>query len=125
MSPENGSLTPYFEEMSPENNGLSPENGSLTPYFEEMSPENNGLSPEQNSDLSTKLNTSGDNGDTGDIFKKLEEEGDDKINSILGGTANQNVDHMIIYKEPFYYCKHHPKVQNIHKRGDRAPYPMF
>jgi hypothetical protein len=43
------------------------------------------------------------------------EEGDDKINSILGGTANQNVDHLIIYKEPFYYCIQHPHVQNIHR----------
>lgn len=90
---------------------MSPETGSLTPYFEEMSPDNNGLSPEQNSNLDTKLNTSGD---TGDIFKKLEERGDDKINNILGGTTNQNVDHLIIYKKPFYYCKQHPNVQNIH-----------
>jgi hypothetical protein len=37
-------------------------------------------------------------GDTGDIFNKLVGEGDDKINSILGGTANQNVDHIIIYR---------------------------
>jgi hypothetical protein len=52
---------------------------------------------------------------TGDIFKELGEEGEDKINNILVGTANQKVDCIIDYKEPFYYCKQHPKVQNIHR----------
>jgi hypothetical protein len=91
---------------------MSPEKGGLYPYFEEMSPGNNGLSPEQESDLSTELNTSGD---TGDIFRKPEEGGDDKTNRFLGRNTNQNMDHLIAYREPFYYCKHHPKVQNIHR----------
>ncbi len=37
---------------------MFPENESLAPYLEEMTPENNGLSPEENSDSSTKPNIS-------------------------------------------------------------------
>ncbi len=52
------------------------ENNSDDSGKHKMTPENNGLSPEQNSDLSTKMNTSGDNGDNGDIlmyFRKTQD----------------------------------------------------
>jgi hypothetical protein len=94
---------------------MSPEKESLTPYLEEMSPEKDMMSPDNQDGTSTESVKSGDNGDIGDISNILVEECDDKINGILGGTTNQNVDHLIIYKEPFYYCKYHPKVQNIHR----------
>ncbi len=82
-----------------------------------MSPENSNLFPEQNSNSSTKANTSGNTGDTGDIFRKLEEEGEDKIKDSSGVYTNSNTDHLIAYKEPFYYCKeHHTSKTYIEKR---------
>jgi hypothetical protein len=92
---------------------MTPKNGSLTPYFEEMSPKNNGLSPEQNSDLSIKPDTSGDSGQTGDISDTLKVEEDRPI--VVKETESSRTGQMVGFREPFYYCKHHPNVQNIHR----------
>ncbi len=56
---------------------MSPENESLTPYLEKISPENNSSTPEQNFNLSTKANTSRDTGYNGE-FSTYPGEEDDK-----------------------------------------------
>jgi hypothetical protein len=93
---------------------MSPENEGLTPYLIEMSPGNSGLSPGENSDLSTKQDASGDNGDTGDISCISIEE-DDKTKDDVKETEGLEPDQMIGFREPFWYCKQHPHVQNIHR----------
>ena len=76
---------------------ITPENESLSPYLEEMSPEKVGLSPVDMEDLSTKYNSSGDTGHSGDI-----------------STIPVEKDKRIGFKETLYYCKQHTNVQNIH-----------
>ncbi len=91
---------------------MSPETDSLSPYLEEMSPENCGLSPEENSNLSINPDTSGDNGYTGDISDILKVEEDKPV--VVKETECSDFDQTIGFREPLYYCKQHPNVQNIH-----------
>lgn len=73
-----------------------PHDEKLSPYLDEMSPEHDRLSPDNNKDLSTKSANSGVIGDNGDI------------------SPISIQDKRIGFKEPLYYCKQHPNVQNIH-----------
>jgi hypothetical protein len=45
---------------------MYPENESLTPYLDSLSPVLGKMSPDKNQDLGTKTIVSGDSGDTGD-----------------------------------------------------------
>jgi hypothetical protein len=99
MTPENESLTPYLEKMSPGNANLSPEKDRMSPDIQD--------------DMSIKSNSSGDNGDTGDISCISIEESDETID--VTGTPRSDIDRMIGFREPFWYCKQHPNVQNIHR----------
>ncbi|HXT84308.1 MAG TPA: hypothetical protein VN704_08260 [Verrucomicrobiae bacterium] len=56
--------------------------------------------------MSTKSHNSRDGGDSGDKSSILEDM--DNVNS--KETPNEN--NLIGFKEPFYYCVEHPKVQN-------------
>lgn len=93
---------------------MSPENESLTPYLEEMSPEKDRMSPGNQDYATSKSNSSGDNGDNGDISHISKEEGD-KTKDDVRETAGSEIDHIIGFREPFYHCKQHPHVQNIHR----------
>ena len=92
---------------------MSPENESLTPYLEEMSPEKDRMSPDNQDDASSKPIKSGDNGDTGDISRISIEEDDKTL--VVKETEGSDIESMIGFREPFWYCKQHPPVQNIHR----------
>ena len=93
---------------------MSPENESLSPYIEGLSPEKNKMSPDNHDGMSSKPIKSGDNGDTGDISHISIEE-DDKTKDDVKETKGSAMDQMIGFREPFWYCKQHPHVQNIHR----------
>jgi len=77
-------------------------------------------SQEDIQDLSTKSNNSGDTGYTGDKLSYIIEEKTDFLNNTSDSASNicincsMPTDSRIGYNHPFYYCKGHPKVQNIH-----------
>ena len=102
---------------------MTPENESLTPYLEEMSPEKDRMSPVNQDYASRKSNSSGDTGHTGVISHMSKEEVDKTAD--IKKNAGSDIDQMIGYREPFWYCKQHPKVQKHTPRGDRAPYSIF
>jgi hypothetical protein len=99
---------------------ISPENEDLSPYLDSLSPVLNELSPEQNQDLSTKSNNSGDTGYTGDksvyVVEDTDKESDNCSDSGISKKCNcsKPTDPRIVHNHPFYCCKEHPKVQNIH-----------
>ena len=77
---------------------------------------------EENKDLSTDLLNSGDNlSETGDKSGYISED-KNKVsinysdNHISNKCINCSIpsDTRIIHNHPFYYCKEHPKFQNIH-----------
>jgi hypothetical protein len=65
-----------------------------------MSPENNDVSQDNNKNLSTESIKSGDTGDNGVISPMP--------------MATEEDNERIGFREPLYYCKQHPRVQNIH-----------
>ena len=99
---------------------ISPDNENLSPYFDSLSPVLIKLSPEENRNLSTKTNNSGDTGHTGDKLNHIMEGKND-----VGNNSNSSIitdqcincpitsGHRIGHSHPFYYCKEHPKFQNI------------
>ena len=99
---------------------LSPENESLSPYFDSLTPVSDELSPEVKEDLSTKSNSSGDTGHTGDksiyvIEDKYKEDNNHSDSNICKNCNCQKpADHRIRHNHPFYYCIEHPKFINIH-----------
>ncbi len=92
----------------------------ITPENEGLSPVLNELSPEENPDLSTKTIVSGDNGDTGDKLNYIMEGQDDICNKGINSINNNCINYpkpsdlRIEHYHPFYYCKEHPKFQNVH-----------
>ena len=94
---------------------LTPKNESLSPYLEDLSPVSDQLSPTETDGLSTKSDEAGDSGDIGDKSNMAPEEVTDKDHS--KETPSSNMDELIGYKAPFYYCKEHPKFENIYKEG--------
>ncbi len=84
----------------------------------------NKLSPDENLDLNTKSNNSGDTRYTGDKFKILMDE-KEKDNTNTRATSNSYMDNLIGYREPFYYSKEHPKVENIHIEAIEATHIVF
>jgi hypothetical protein len=44
-------------------------------------------------------------------------EGKEKDNTNTRATSNLYNDNLIGYREPFYYSKEHPKVENIHREA--------
>jgi len=97
---------------------MSPENESLSPYLDCLSPVSNELSPDQNQDLSTNSLSSGDSGDTGDksdyVMEDNENENEDDSSINRNCNCQVPLDPRIGLNHPFYYCKDHPKVKNIH-----------
>lgn len=97
-------------------NKMSPHTYSLSPYLDGISPESNEMTPIKNHNSSIKSDKAGDIGDTGDRSEEVvlqctssnNLDGNQKIDELLSSQPN------IGYKNPFYYCKQHPKVQNIH-----------
>lgn len=81
--------------------------------MEGLSPVSDWLSQDGIKDLSTKSDETGDNGHTGDKLNISTEEGKDIDHT--KETPSSNMDELIGYKVPFYYCKEHPKFENIHK----------
>ena len=85
-----------------------------------LSPDSDKLSPEENQDLSTSYNNSGDTGYIGDKSDQVMEDNDKEYDADDDSNVNKNcncqdpIDPRIRFNHPFYYCKEHPKVQNIH-----------
>jgi hypothetical protein len=69
--------------------------------------------PEGIKDLSTKTTTNGDTGHTGGKHNILIEEEQDKDHS--NETSSPNMDDLIGFKAPFYYCREHLDVETVHK----------
>ena len=78
---------------------MSPENESLTPYLEEMSPEKDRMSPGNRDHASRKSNSSGDTGQIGVISHISKDEGD-KTKDVKEGSSS-DIDQMIGFREPF------------------------
>ena len=74
------------------------------------------VSPEIIQELSTNFNDSGDSGDSGDKSTYVIEGDDKEDDSDLNKNCNyqEPVDLRIGFNYPFYFCKEHPKVQNIY-----------
>ncbi|HEY6537022.1 MAG TPA: hypothetical protein VIY08_14700 [Candidatus Nitrosocosmicus sp.] len=82
---------------------LSSVNESLSPYLEGLSPGSDTVSPVETEVLSTKLNELGDNGDNGEKSDILQDKkGNNEHNS---KETSSNMDELIGYRAPFYYCK--------------------
>jgi len=70
--------------------------------------------------LSTSSNNSGETGYTGDKSDYIVEDNDKESNNRSDSTISKNcnchisADPRIGHNHPFYFCKDHPKVQNIH-----------
>jgi hypothetical protein len=47
----------------------------------------------------------------------IEEKEKEKDNTNTRATPNSYMDNLIGYREPFYCCKEHPKVENIHREA--------
>jgi len=85
------------------------ENESLSPYLE-------GLSLVEMEDLITKFAETGDSGHIGDKLNiPAEEKEKEKDRYSSRETPSSNIDGLIGYRAPFYYCKEHLKFENIHK----------
>ncbi|HEY6536191.1 MAG TPA: hypothetical protein VIY08_10435 [Candidatus Nitrosocosmicus sp.] len=95
------------------NSGNSGEH-KLSPENESLSPVSNSLSPEDNDDLSTKSNNSGDTRDIGDKSDVIMEE-EDKSNDEIKENSDSKTDILIGYGAPYYYCREHLDVENVHK----------
>jgi len=95
---------------------ISPDNEDLTPYLDSLSPVSSVVSPEIIQELSTNFNDSGDSGDSGDKSTYVIEGDDKEDDSDLNKNCNyqEPVDLRIGFNYPFYFCKEHPKVQNIY-----------
>jgi hypothetical protein len=92
---------------------ISPENEDLSPYLDGLSPVSNELSPEDKEDLSIKHDESGNSGDNGDKSDHIVEDNDKEDNT--RENLDSKTDSLIGYREPFYYCKEHPSVENIYR----------
>ena len=53
-------------------------------------------------------------GYTGDKLDVMIEE-EDKTNDDTRENSDSKTDSLIGFREPFYYCKEHPKVENIYR----------
>ena len=89
---------------------MSPEKETLTQYLEEISPGKHAVSQDSQDNVSTESIKSGDNGD----ISHTPIEPEDKAIDIKENPSLET-DHLIGFKKPFYYCKQHPDVQNIHR----------
>jgi hypothetical protein len=49
----------------------------------------------------------------------------EKYNTHTRATSNSYMDNLIGYREPFYYSKQHPKVENIHIEAIEATHVVF
>jgi hypothetical protein len=99
---------------------MSPENDSLSQYFDGLSPDSGKLYPENIQDLSTKSNNSEDTGHTGDkldyIMDDKKDFSDNRSNSNIHNACincPRPTDPRIMHNHPFYFCKDHPDFKNI------------
>ena len=109
-----------IEKNNSDNSGehkMSPDNESLSSYFDSLSPVSNSLSPEANPDFSTNSDDSGNTGHTGDKLDIMieEEAEEDKTNDYTMENSGSKTDSLIGYRKPFYFCKEHPGVENIYR----------
>lgn len=98
---------------------LSPKNEKLSPFFRNITPDYNIVTSNKVESTSASDNIFGDTGDTGDKVQKSDLAGSnydnnddkveqEKINELLKSEPK------IGYIHPFFYCREHPKVKNIH-----------
>jgi hypothetical protein len=85
-----------------------PHDEKLSPYQNEMSPASDKVSPVNQGITSTESSNTGVNGDTGDISPIPKDNSHQDTDSIISTNP------MVGYREPFYFCKQHPNVKNIH-----------
>ena len=93
-------------------NKITPVNNTLSPYIGELSLEINNMSPGKAEELSIEKDIPGDSGDSGDNSQSFVSDANQDISD-----KNKELDQLeltIGYKHPFYYCKQHPQIENIH-----------
>ena len=90
---------------------------SLSLVSNNLSPVLDELSPEENRDLTMDSNNSGDTGDkSAHIIEDKDSICENESNSNIynaWGNCPKPLDSRIIHNYPFYYCKDHPKFENI------------
>ncbi len=135
ISPENESLSPYLEDLSPAKEKLSPEdpevsstesmetgdigdNGDISNIIEKevdntkAEAEVTDNIPPDNQHVASNISLDAkDNEYTSNTLEMKPENNADTREA----PSSTVVAEMIGYTEPFFYCKQHPKVQNIHK----------
>jgi hypothetical protein len=87
---------------------MYPENGGLSPYLDNLS------SVVEVFVLKSSISF-GDNAfGSGDKLDIITEE-ENKSNDDTRENPDSKTDSLIGYRKPFYYCKEHPDVENIHR----------